>query len=40
MVELHSTKDHALNSMKIMKDYFEEQHLCDVILIAGVDGKR
>lgn len=32
--------DHASTTLKRMQNYLENQQLCDVILIAGLDGKR
>lgn len=38
--EFYSCMEHAENALKQMETYFENQLLCDVVLIAGVDGKR
>lgn len=38
--EFFSCLEHAENALKQMETYFENQQLCDVVLIAGVDGKR
>ena len=38
--ECFSCADHASNALKQMQTYFDNQQLCDVILIAGNDGKR
>lgn len=33
-------RDHAESILKRMQSYLENQQLCDVVLIAGIDGKR
>lgn len=38
--EFFSCLEHAETALKQMETYFENQQLCDVVLIAGVDGKR
>lgn len=38
--ELMHSEDHAANALKKMKAYFVRENLCDVVLIAGIDGKR
>lgn len=32
--------DHAESTLKRMQNYLDNQQLCDVVLIAGIDGKR
>lgn len=38
--EFFSCLEHADHALKQMEKYFENQLLCDVVLIAGLDGKR
>lgn len=38
--EFFSCLEHAENALKQMETYYRNQQLCDVVLIAGVDGKR
>lgn len=38
--EFFSCLEHAEHALKQMETYFENQQLCDIVLIAGVDGKR
>ncbi|KAH8356643.1 hypothetical protein KR084_010975 [Drosophila pseudotakahashii] len=38
--EFFRCRDHADNILKRMQLYVDSQQLCDVVLIAGIDGKR
>lgn len=38
--EFFACLEHAEHALKQMENYFQNQQLCDVVLIAGVDGKR
>lgn len=38
--EFFSCLDHSENALKQMETYYRNQQLCDVVLIAGTDGKR
>lgn len=38
--EFFKCKDHSIFLLQQMQKYLEDHQLCDVILIAGVDGKR
>lgn len=38
--EFFRCRDHADNILKKMQLYMDSQQLCDVVLIAGIDGKR
>ncbi|XP_055853938.1 kelch-like protein 5 [Episyrphus balteatus] len=38
--EYFRCRDHAESVLKRMQNYLENEQLCDVILIAGIDGKR
>lgn len=32
--------DHAQSTLRRMQNYLDNQQLCDVILIAGIDGRK
>lgn len=32
--------DHAQSTLRQMQNYLDNQQLCDVILIAGIDGRK
>lgn len=38
--EFFRCRDHAESVLKRMQLYLENQQLCDVVLIAGIDGRR
>lgn len=38
--ECFKSHDHAECLLKRMQNYLENKQLCDVVLIAGIDGKR
>lgn len=38
--EYFKSRDHAAVIMQNLQDYLDNQQLCDVVLIAGMDGKR
>ena len=38
--EFFRCRDHANEALKKMQSYLESEKLCDVILIAGLDGTR
>lgn len=38
--EYFKSRDHAESTLKRMQNYLDSQQLCDVVLIAGMDGKR
>lgn len=38
--EYFRCRDHAESVLKRMQIYFDNQQLCDVVLIAGIDGRR
>lgn len=38
--EFFRCRDHADSVLKRMQLYVDSQQLCDVVLIAGIDGKR
>ncbi|CAD7093339.1 unnamed protein product [Hermetia illucens] len=38
--EYFRCRDHSESILKRMHNYFESEQLCDVVLIAGIDGKR
>lgn len=38
--EYYQCPDHAENTLRNMRTYFDNRQLCDVTLIAGLDGKR
>lgn len=38
--EFFSCLEHAEHALKQMEKYYENQLLCDVVLISGLDGKR
>lgn len=38
--EYFQSDDHAENTLRNIRTYFDNRQLCDVTLIAGIDGKR
>lgn len=38
--EFFKCRDHAERTLQHMQHYLDNQQLCDVILIAGIDGKK
>lgn len=38
--EYFKSRDHAAVIMQNLQNYLDNQQLCDVVLIAGMDGKR
>lgn len=38
--EVFRCNEHAYNVLKHMQTYYDNKQLCDVVLIAGIDGVR
>lgn len=38
--EFYKTRDHAERTLQRMQNYLDNQQLCDVTLVAGIDGRK
>lgn len=38
--EFYKTRDHAERTLQRMQNYLDSQQLCDVTLVAGIDGRK
>lgn len=38
--EFYKSRDHAECTLRRMQNYLDNQQLCDVTLIAGIDGRK